>query len=329
MGGRLRVVAGAGAAFPDVAPEREALGALGAEVVDARGRDADATLELARDADGLITDYFACTAERIAQLARCRVICQYGVGIDKVDVAAATAAGIVVTHTPEYCVDELADHTLALMLAVARKIAVYGRATRAGRWDYGEGRAMRGLRGATLGLVGVGRVGAAVAERARAFGLACVAADPYRDPAGLRELGIEPVALDELLARAHVVSLHAPLTDATRGLMGAAEIARMRPGAILVNTARGGLVDQSALAAAVRDGRLAGAGLDVLEREPPDGPERELIALDEVVVTPHAGFLSQESLAAVQAQAAAEVRRVLAGEAPLHAVNRVAGAVGA
>lgn len=325
MSGRPLVVAGAGAGFPSVELERRELVAVGAEVVDALGCDDERTLELARDADAVLTDYFKCSAEVIAQLSRCRVICQYGAGYDAVDVEAAAAAGIVVAHTPEYCVDELADHTLALILAVARKIAWYSRETRAGGWDYAGGRPMRRLRGATLGLVGVGRVGSAVAERARALGMSCVASDPGRAPDDLRAEGLEPVALDELLERSHVVSLHAPLNAATERMIDAARIGRMREGAILVNTARGALVDAGALADAVRGGRLAGAGLDVLPHEPPGPEEAALVALDEVVVTPHAGFLSVDSLRAVQTDAAREVARVLAGDAPLHPVTPLGG----
>jgi D-3-phosphoglycerate dehydrogenase len=317
-----RIVVGAGADFPDVAPERRILGRLRAEVVDARGRDAAETLALARDADALITDYFACSPEVIGQLGRCRVICQYGVGIDKVDVDAATAAGIVVTHTPGYCVDELADHTLALMLTLARSVDLYAERVRGGAWSYHGGREMHRLRGGVLGLVGLGRVGFAVATRAQAFGLSCIAADPYIDARQLAGTGIVGVELDRLLEQADIVTLHAPLTGSTRHMLGASELARMRRGAILVNTARGGLIDQEALVRAVRDGHLAGAGLDVLEREPPGPVERALIELPNVVVTPHAGFLSAESLVAVQTQAAEEVLRVLSGDTPLHAVNR-------
>jgi D-3-phosphoglycerate dehydrogenase len=314
------VLAGVGAGFADVEAERAVLAAAGAEVVDARERDPGDVLALAGAADAVMTDYFDWSADAIARLRRCRLIAQYGAGYDRVDVAAAARAGILVTHTPRYCVDEMADHTLALMLAVLRKVAFYDRRVRAGEWDYNAGPEMRRLGALTLGLLGAGRIGSAVAARARAFGMTVVAHDPARAPEDLRAAAIEPVSLDEAIAAADVLSLHLPLDDGTRGILDARRIGAMKPGAVLVNTARGGLVDQAALTRALRDRSLAGAGLDVLAHEPPAAGEA-LLALDNVVVTPHAGFLSREALAAVQTQAADEVRRVLSGEPPLHPVN--------
>jgi D-3-phosphoglycerate dehydrogenase len=310
----------AGASFPSLEPEQHALATIGGEVVDARGLDAAETFELCRDADGVLTDYFLCPADVIEGLRRCRVICQYGVGLDHIDVAAATRAGIVVTHTPAYCVDELADHTLALILAVARNVVRFDRSVHAGEWDYSSGVRMHRLRGRTLGLLGFGRAGRALATRAQALGLEVVAADPAVDDAVFASSGVERVGFSDLLERSDILSLHVPLVAETRRCIGREQLAALRPGAILVNTARGGLVDQEALADAVERGHVAGAGLDVLESEPPEANER-LLALDSVVLTPHAGFLSVESLHAVQSQAADEVVRALSGELPWHAVN--------
>jgi D-3-phosphoglycerate dehydrogenase len=313
----------AGADFPSLAIEERILGEIGTDVVDARGRDRPAALELCRDADGIMSDYFRCDAEAIARLERCRVICLYGVSVhDRVDLAAATAAGIVVTHTPDYCMDELADHTLALLLAVARRVTAYDGAVRGGAWDYNAGRPLHRLRGRTLGIVGFGRAGRAVAERARGFGLRVVATDAYVPDEAIAAAGSEPLARDELLRRSEILTLHAPLTDETRGLIGPAELALLPAGAILVNTARGGLVDQAALGEALASGRLAGAGLDVLAEEPPT-PDDPLLALPNVVLTPHAGFLSEESLVDLQTEAAEEVRRALTGGRPRHAVDYV------
>jgi D-3-phosphoglycerate dehydrogenase / 2-oxoglutarate reductase len=310
----------AGVDFPSLETERRILGAIGADVVDCRGLSAQETLERCRSANAVLTDYFRLSADVIGQLKRCRVICQYGVGLDQVDIVAASAAGILVTHTPEYCVDELADHALALLLAVARRITQFNRLVREGHWDYNAPGPMRRLRGRTVGLVGFGRAGRAFAQRARGLGLVAVAADPYVTGDEFEAAGVERADLRDLLARADIVSLHAPLTEDTRGLIGPAEFAAMRPGAIFINTSRGGLVDQDALVDALTSGRLAGAGLDVLASEPPalDDP---LLALDAVVLTPHAGFLSIESLDAVQTQAAEEVRRVLEGGRARWAVN--------
>jgi D-3-phosphoglycerate dehydrogenase / 2-oxoglutarate reductase len=323
--GDLRVVV-AGASFPSLEPERRALEAIGGSVIDARGLGSAETLKLCRDADGIMTDYFRCSAEVIEKLERCRVICQYGVGLDQIDIPAATRAGIIVTHTPAYCVDELADHALALMLAVARNVVRFDRAVRAGTWDYNSAGLMRRLRGRTLGLLGFGRAGRALASRAQAIGLEVVAADPFVKDAVFTSAGVESVELPELLARADVLSLHAPLIEETWRYIGRAELAALKPGAIVVNTARGGLIDQEALADALESGHLAGAGLDVLDEEPPSAGER-LLALDSVVLTPHAAFLSVESLESVQTQAAEEVVRAVRGEMPRHAVNPEAQAL--
>jgi D-3-phosphoglycerate dehydrogenase len=314
------VLAGVGATFPDVQLERSVLARIDAEVLDARELPDAEVLELARGADALLTDYFDWSADAIASLERCRVICQYGVGVDRIDLSAAADAGITVTNTPDYCTDEMADHALALLLAVLRNVALYDRSVRSGIWDYKLGPQMRRLRTLTLGLVGVGRIGSAFARRARALGMSVLAVDPQRDAADLRREEIEPCELDDLLASSDAVSLHVPLTAATTHLLDRRRLTAMKPGAVLINTARGALVDQQALADVLRFGPLAGAGLDVLALEPPD-PDDPLLQLDNVVMTPHAGFLSIEALRDVQTQAAEEALRVLSGEPARHAVT--------
>lgn len=308
-----------GANFPDLRREQEILASIGARVVDASTLRDDEALARCRHAAAILTDYFSWNEEAIDQLAECRVICQYGVGLDQIDLSAASSAGIVVTHTPDYCIDEVAEHALALLLAVARSVARYDRCVRRGRWDFNDGSPMR-IAGKTLGLIGFGRVGRGVASRARALGLSIVATDPYQDGQSIREAGAEPVSFAELLAQADFVSIHVPLTDRTRRILGRDELAAMKRGAILVNTARGALVDQPALAEALANGHVAGAGLDVFDQEPPAAGE-PLIGFENVVVTPHAAFLSAESLEAVQRDAALEVRRVLVGEGALYAAN--------
>jgi D-3-phosphoglycerate dehydrogenase len=311
----------AGATFPDLDRERAVLAGVGAELVDLNRRPRAEVLAHLEHADALLTDYFACDAEAIGSMRHCRVICQYGVGLDGVDVAAASRAGILVTHTPGYCVDELAEHTIALILAAARNIALQDRAVRAGSWDYSLGPPMRRLRGRRLAVIGFGRVGRGVAERARGLGLHVVGVDALVPPEEMVAACVEPATLEAALRSCDIVSLHAPLTEATNGLIGPAELALMPRGALLVNTARGRLVDQVALAAALASGHLAGAGLDVLHTEPPPADD-PLLALATTVLTPHAGFLSEESLERVQEDAAWEVRRALSGEAPCFAVNQ-------
>lgn len=310
----------AGGSFRDLEPERRILGAIGADVVDANRLPREEVIALAREADALMTDYFVVDANVIGTLQRCRVICRYGIGLDKVDVQAATHASIMVTRVPEYCISELADHTIGLLLAVARRILRYDAAVRAGIWRW-DSPGVRRLAGATLGVVGIGRVGSAVAVRAKSFGLRVLAHDPNQTDEEIRARGAEPTLLERLLTESDIVSLHAPLSPATRHLIGHAQLARMKHGAILINSARGGLVDQGALVEALRSGRLAGAGLDVFESEPPDAND-PILSLENVVLTPHAGHFSEESLVQVQTEAAEEVLRALKGEPLLNVVNK-------
>jgi D-3-phosphoglycerate dehydrogenase / 2-oxoglutarate reductase len=301
--------------------ERALLREIGAELVEHACRTEDELLAHARDADGILTLDEPFGKRVIEGLERCRVISRFGIGVDRIDVDAATAKGIVVANVPDYCVDEVSDHALALLLALSRRIVALDRAVHAGTWDTIRiaGRVRR-LRGQTLGVVGFGRLGRRLGEKARALGLDVLAYDPLVPAAQIRDTGAEPVALDALLTRSEWVSLHVPLTPETRHVIGAAELARMRPGAVLLNTARGGLVDQDALVQSLRERHLGGAGLDVLEREPPpvDDP---LLALDNVIVTSHAAFYSEEALAEQRLRAVENVARVLTGRPPLAAVN--------
>jgi D-3-phosphoglycerate dehydrogenase len=309
----------AGTSFPSLEIERSILEPLGVDVVDTRGQSEDEIVAACRLAVGIMADYFRCDAERIAGFERCRVICQYGVGLDQIDVDAASRAGIRVTRTPEYCVDELADHTLALILAAARGVVRYDASVRKGEWDYTVAMPIR-LSGATLGLVGFGRVGQAVARRAAGFGLRIVAQDGYLPDEAFLALGAERVQLETLLRESDIVSVHVPLTAETRHLIGAAELAQLRDGAIVVNTSRGEVLDQTALHEALSSGRLAGVALDVLEQEPPR-PDEPLVARPDAVLTPHAGFLSVDSLQRAQREAAEDVARALGGVPPKFCVN--------
>jgi D-3-phosphoglycerate dehydrogenase len=307
-------------AFPSLEIERRILSHAGADVIDGRFASDDELDELCRQADGVITDYFPIRRRQIEQMERCRVVCQYGVGLDQIDVAAATERGIVVTHTPDYCTEEVADHALALLLCLWRKIVPLRESVRAGRWDYNVAAPIFRIRGRVLGLVGFGRIARDLAAKATALGFTVIAHDPWVDPSVARSLGVEPVGLDELLTRADAVSLHAPLNAATEHLIGERELGLMQPSAILVNTSRGGLVDQEALARSLAGGRLAGAALDVLEREPPD-PSDSILHLPNLIVTPHAAFFSREALVAVQTQAAEAVAAVFSGGRPAVVAN--------
>ena len=309
--------------YPDLEVERRVLQAgLGeVELLGLACRTPEEVVAAARDADGLLQQYCRLDAEALARLPRCRVVSRYGVGLDAVDLEAATRLGIVVTHVPDYCVDEVSDHALALLLACARGVVRLDRAVRAGRWAYRGAGPLERLRGRTLGLVGFGRIPRALTPKALALGLRVLAFDPLVAPELVRAAGAEPAArLEEVAERSDFVSLHAPLTAATRGLVGEAFLRRMRPHAVLINTARGGLVDEAALVRALREGWIAAAALDVLASEPP-APDHPLLALPQVVLTPHAAWYSETSEVELRTKAAANVVAVLRGERPPYLAN--------
>ena len=304
--------------------ERAVLGELGARLVERPCLTEAELIAHGREAAAILTLDEPLTARVIASLQRCRVISRFGIGVDRVDLDAATAAGIVVTNVPDYCVDEASDHALALLLAVERRIPALDAAVREGIWDTAAvaGPARR-LRGRRAGVIGFGRLGARFARKAAALGLEVYVHDPFVGDAEIESSGARPLPLDELLASSDVVSLHVPLTPETRHLLDRRRIFSMRDGAVLVNTSRGGLVDEEALVDALRQGRLGGAGLDVFEREPP-GREHPLLALPNVVVTSHSSHYSIESGAEMRERAFRNVAEVLAGRPPISPVNSVA-----
>jgi D-3-phosphoglycerate dehydrogenase len=304
---------------PDL--ERRMVEEAGHELVyEGDVRDADRVVELAREAIGVINCYALLPRAVIQGLDRCRIIARYGVGIDTIDLAAATERGIVVTNVPDYCVGEVSDHAIALLLALARRLPKLLRATSAGRWQPMEAKPVHRLQGQTLGLVGFGRIAREVGRKAQALGLRVVATDPWVDAETLAAAGVESRELDELLSEADFVSLHAPLTDETRHLIDRRTLGLMKPTSYLVNTSRGGLVDTAALRAALGEGRLAGAGLDVLESEPPEDGE-PLLSAENVIVTPHTSFYSEESLVEMRRKCTAQVIAVLEGRRPDYPVN--------
>lgn len=313
MSGRLRVLI-TDHPWPDVEIEREALAAVGAEVVEPAGPTAEAIAAVAPEADGIGVCWAPLPGELLARCPRCRVVARFGVGLDNIPVAAATRLGIPVTYVPDYCVPEVADHTLALVLALLRDVPAFDRSLKAG--DYDPNRFVpRRLSGLTLGVVGYGRIGRAVAARAAGFGIGVIATTRSG-----RADGVRAVPLDELLAASDVVSLHLPLSAETRRLIDAGRLARMKPAAYLVNTSRGPLVDAVALLDALNAGRLAGAGLDVFDPEPPV-PGDPLVSHPRVIATPHVGFRSAEAVVELRTRAARQIADVLAGRRPEFVVN--------
>jgi D-3-phosphoglycerate dehydrogenase len=300
-----------------IEPERQVLDGHDVELRLADCRTTADVVREARDAEVLINQYAPITGEVLDALAACRLVVRYGVGVDNVDVDAAASRGVWVANVPDYGRDEVADHTVALILALLRGIARLDRSVRGGGWDYEVVRPLRRLGTLTLGVVGCGAIGTAVARRAAALGMRVVGHDLVDRPGAP-----QPVPLAELLATADVVSLHANLTAASRHLIGAAELSAMKPTAYLVNTARGGLVDTAALLAALDAGEIAGAGLDVLETEPPDRTGWALARHPRVVATPHAAWYSEEAFRTLKTEVAREALRVLAGDPPRSPVNR-------
>ena len=305
-------------AFRNPEIERGIFARAGIEYVELRQPSVEELSEHARDADALMVLAFRVGRELLEALPRVKVIARYGVGVDNVDVEAATSLGIAVTCVPDYCVDEVSSHAIALMLAVWRKLVPLAGLAPAGTFPAMEAvRPIRRLEGSRVGLVGFGALAQAVARKLAGFGLEIVAADPYVADHVFAAHGVSKVGLAELIETSDVVSIHTSLTPTTLHLIGAEEISRMKPGAIVINTARGAVVDQAALVEALRDGRLAGAGLDVLEKEPPEVDD-ELLGLPNVIVTPHVGAYSEEAITTLQEHAASSVVDVLSGVRPPH-----------
>lgn len=309
--------------FTSLAPVERVLAPIAAKLVVAGDSTPQAILAAGREADALMVTYAQVRSDVIGGLRRCRIIARFGIGVDNVDVAAASSKDIVVTNVPDYCIDEVSDHALALLLSLARKVTYTNQRIHEGEQQVRSAVPIRRLRDRTLGLVGFGRIAQALAPKAQALGLKVVAYDPYIPAEMMRRFEVEWMTFEELLRGADYVSLHVPLTDATRNLLNSSAFAQMKDGAFLVNTARGPLVDESALAGALNSAKLAGAALDVFPQEPlkASSPLLELKSQKNLILTPHIAFYSEESQVELQKKAAGEVVRVLSGRAPSYPVK--------
>jgi len=312
----------ADAEYPDVAQERAILEGIGAELVRLQVKDEDALIPALAGAEVILAQYAPLTARVLATLDRCRGIVRYGVGYDTVDVGAATRHGIYVCNVPDYGTDEVSDHAITLLLAITRKLIVAAQGVQNGVWSVEHIKPVGRLRGRTLGIIGLGRIGSLTASKAQAFGIKVIAHDPLVSAEAFAERNVTPVSLDELLQTSDFISVHAPLSAETRHLIGERALGLMKPTAFLVNTARGGLVDADALAQALRAGQIAGAAIDVLETEP-IARDSALLGLENCILTPHAAWYSDEAAAALQRLAGEEAARLLLGEAPRCPVNRL------
>ena len=306
--------------FPSLEPEQAVLESLGVELRPQQCRSEEEIIALAQDADAILNCYAKMSARVIQNLKRCRIIARYGIGVDNVDLAAATEAGILVTNVPDYCVDEVSDHALALLLALARKIVTADAGVKSGTWNVTAHAEIRRLRGQILGLLGFGKIATVLASKVQPLGMKVLVYDPYLAPALIAQHGAEAASLDRLLAEADAISVHVPLSPETANLISQRELAHMKPTTFLINTSRGGIVDEQALAVALKGGRLGGAALDVLSAEPPP-PDHPLRQAPNMILTPHLAFYSRESVIELQTKAAEEVARALKGEPPRSPVN--------
>ncbi len=305
--------------FPTLDPERGELQEINADMIVEQciGKTADEVIAVTKDADALIVNQAKIPGEVIEHLEKCRVIARYGVGFDNVDTEAATERGIMVANVPDYCVDEVSSHAIALLMACSRRVTQLSRSVKAGEWEHLAGGAIYGLMGQILGIVGLSMIGGAAAKKGLGLGLKVQAYDPYITET---DLDVKFVDLDALLRTSDFISIHAPLTDQTRHMFGESAFRKMKKTAFLINTARGPIVDEGALYEALKTGEIAGAGVDVMEQEPPslDNP---LLKLDNFIVTPHTAWYSEDSQRLLQQEAARAVAAVLKGGKPRSLVN--------
>lgn len=302
---------------PSVEIERKILSEIDAEVILLNSNKKKDIIKIAKDADGIINQRMPITREIIKSLNKCKVIARYGVGVDNIDIKAATEYGIIVANVPDYCIDEVSTHAIGLILGCARGIVLFNSKVKEKRWGFSLAKPLFRTQGKTLGIFGLGRIGSEVAKKAMEFGLNIIACDPYVSKVNNR---IKMVDFPQLLSESNFISINASLTDETWHAFKENELKAMKKTAYLINTARGSIVDEKALYKALREGWIAGAGLDVLEKEPPDW-DNPLLKLDNVIFTPHSAFYSEESYIELKTRTAKAVLSVLNGKLPETIIN--------
>ena len=298
--------------------ENEQLRPLGVEIIRGRADSRETLIENVRDADAILVTGTAIDRQLLEELSKCKVVVRYGVGVDNIDLTAATERGIVVAHVPDFCTEEVSTHALALLLACGRQLRRLDAGIHSGGWFTPA--LPHEVKRETLGIIGIGRIGGALARKARPLEMNIIAYDPYLDEAVIRERGAAKVSLEELLKTSDYVSLHAPLTPETQHMIGAQELAMMKPTAFLINTARGPEVDEAALIEALQKGTIGGAGLDVFETEPlpADSPLR---TMENVIMTPHMAFFSPASVSRLGVEVGRAAAAVLSGHWPKYVAN--------
>ena len=298
--------------------EQEEFDRIGAQLILAQVQEEKDLIRVCREADGLLNQYALLTRGVLENLPKCKVVARYGVGVDSVDLRAATDLGIVVANVPDYCMDEVANQTIAMLLTLIRKTAFFDQKVKSGQWDFHLGIPIYRTKGKTLGLIGCGKIGLEVAKRISAFGVRVVVFDPYLEKT---PEGVELRDLDAVLRESDFISIHCPLNDSTRHLIGDKTFKKMEKKPLLINTSRGPIIEEKALIQALKEGEISGAGLDVLEKEPPN-PQSPLLKMDNVILSPHSSFYSEESISELKRRTAKNVSDVLMGRWPGSVVNR-------
>ncbi|MCF6092409.1 C-terminal binding protein [Microaerobacter geothermalis] len=308
--------------YADLRYEEKVLHHKDIQLVPAQCRTEEEVIAACKDADAIINQYAPITRKVLESLEKCRVITRYGVGVNTIDLNAATEKGICVANVPDYCKDEVADHALALLMACTRKIVKCNHHVKSGVWDFKISQPIYRLRGRTIGLVGFGMIPQSLSEKVKPLGLNVIVFDPYIPEEVVQEKGARLVSLDELCQQADIISVHAPLTESTRGMIGRRQFDLMKKGTFIINTSRGPVIDEGALIEALENKKIAGAGLDVVETEPIQS-NNPLLTFENVILTPHVAWYSEESAKEMRSKAAMGVVDVLLhGEYPKYLVNQ-------
>jgi D-3-phosphoglycerate dehydrogenase len=306
--------------FPNLEIEKRELKKINADLIESAGKDEENIIEAAKDADAILNCYAELTPKIIESLEKCQVISRYGIGVNNVNMSTATKKRIIVTNVPDYCIEEVSDHALALILACSRKICQLNTTVKSGKWDFKNYHPMYRLEGQTLGIVSFGKIPRRLVEKVSAYKFNIIAYDPNVDEKIAAKYNVKLVTFKELLRESDIISVHAPLTEETKGMFSSKQFKIMKSSAYLINTARGGLIKDSDLAQALKEGEIAGAGLDVLEDENVNS-HHPLVSLENAIITPHSAFYSEQALKDLQYKAVQEVIRVLTGENPKSCVN--------
>ena len=297
--------------------ENEILKEIGAEVISVQCRSKREVIAATSDADGILNWAFNLTGDVLKNLKKCKVIGQYGAGTDRIDVKVATELGIYVVNVPDYSIEEVSDHAIALMFSAIRKILILDRGVRNNNWDGGGSLAkpIYRIRGMTIGLIGFGKIARKVVEKTKTLGVKFIAYDPYVSISTFKHYNVTPVGFEELLRKSDVISVHSPSTTNTFHLIGKREFEIMKESAYLINTSRGVIIDERALFEALKTNEIAGAAIDVMEKEPPDSTN-PLLKLENIIITPHNAWYSENAIRELKKRVAEEVKNVLLNHIP-------------